>query len=287
MAEITKTNPLASIMRQPKIYISLPSKGKYWAEGSLNPTVSGEFPVYSMTAKDEIILKTPDALMNGQGIVDVIQSCMPNVLNAWAAPQVDLDVILVAIRMATYGEIMTLEINHPTLEGPMDYEVNLREILDNLSNNTTWEERYEARPDLVLHLRPIDYRTQTITQIGEFETQRLMGIIRNEDYDEETKLRAFKDSFEKLSDKTLEIISKAVFKIESTGGTTDDAEFIDEFMRNCDAEVFDGVKNHISKLVESNSLKPLVINSTPEMLAKGAPQQIEVPFSFDNANFFG
>ena len=99
-----KINPLISLMRQPKIYIRLPSNGRYWSEGSLNTTTNGEYPVYSMTARDELMLKTPDALLNGQAVVDVIQSCMPNVNDAWAIPNIDLDVILVAIRLATFGE---------------------------------------------------------------------------------------------------------------------------------------------------------------------------------------
>ena len=46
-------NPLSSFMRQPKIYIRLPSGGQYWPAGSIIPTENGEFPVYSMTARDE------------------------------------------------------------------------------------------------------------------------------------------------------------------------------------------------------------------------------------------
>lgn len=287
MAENTpRVNPLASIMRQPKIYITLPSGGKYWEDGSLNPTINGEYPVYSMTARDEIILKTPDALMNGQGVVDVIQSCMPNVLNAWSAPQVDLDAILVAIRIATYGEELTLDINHPTMEGSMDYNVNLREILESIQHRTAWEDRFEINPELVVYLKPISYRQQSVTQIGEFETERMMMIIKDENLDEETKLAAFKGAFEKLASKTLDMIISTVYKVESSAGSTEDPEFIREFVRNCDAEIFEAIKNRLAELANNNTLPPLKIASTAEMREKGAPEFIEVPFSFDASNFF-
>jgi hypothetical protein len=282
-----KVNPLLSIMRQPKIYITLPSGGKYWTEGSLNPTVNGEFPVFSMTARDEIVLKTPDALMNGQGVVDVIQSCIPNVINAWAAPQIDLDIMLVAIRLATYGESMTLNINHSTMEDSMDYNVNLRELLERLLSITTWEERFEVRPDLIFYLKPIDYRTQTLTQISDFETQRLMSIVHDTTLDEPTKLKAFTESFEKLTNSSMKMIYSTIFKIESSAGTTDDPEFIQEFMKNCDAEIYEAVKHRLEEILASNKLPDLKIPSTPEMLANGAPAMIEVPFTFDAANFFG
>lgn len=105
------TNPLASFFRQPKIYVSLPSKGMFWTKESLEMTENGELPVYAMTAKDEIMLKTPDALISGQATVDVIQSCIPAIKDAWKMPSIDLDTILVAIRIATYGEKMDLEIS--------------------------------------------------------------------------------------------------------------------------------------------------------------------------------
>jgi hypothetical protein len=282
-----KTNPLMSVMRQPKVYITLPSRGRYYPEGALDPTVNGEYPVYSMTAKDEIILKTPDALMNGQGIADVIQSCMPNIRSAWGIPTIDLDVILVAIRLATYGDKMTLTISHETIDGEMDYETSLQEILDRLQSNTTWEERLEVRPDLVVFLKPIDYKTQTMSQIGDFETQKLMSVIRDDTIDEETKLAQFKISFEKLTNRTIDVIIKAVHKIESTGGTVTDPAFLEEFLNNCDRDVFDKIKQQIEFLNTNNQLKPLRIASTEEMLEKGAPEFIEVPFSFDTANFFG
>jgi hypothetical protein len=282
-----KMNPLMSVMRQPKVYITLPSRGRYYPEGALDPTVNGEYPVYSMTAKDEIILKTPDALMNGQGVADVIQSCMPNIRNAWGIPTIDLDVILVAIRLATYGDKMTLTINHESMDSEMDYETSLQEILDKLQSNTTWEERLEVRPDLVVFLKPIDYKTQTLSQIGDFETQKLMSVIRDDTIDEETKLAQFKISFEKLTNRTIDVIVKAVHKIESTSGTVTDPVFLEEFLNNCDRDVFDKIRQQIEFLNTNNQLKPLRIASTEEMREKGAPEFIEVPFSFDTANFFG
>ena len=41
-----KPNPLMGLMRQPKIYITLPSQGKFWPEGALIPTATNEYPVY-------------------------------------------------------------------------------------------------------------------------------------------------------------------------------------------------------------------------------------------------
>ena len=59
-----------------------------------------------MTAKDEMAFKTPDAMINGQSTVDVIKSCVPNLLDPWKMVNYDTDAVLLAIRIATYGETM-------------------------------------------------------------------------------------------------------------------------------------------------------------------------------------
>ena len=56
------SNPLFKHFKQPAIYLNLPSKGQYWPEGSIDYPATGDIPVYPMTVKDEITLKTPDAL---------------------------------------------------------------------------------------------------------------------------------------------------------------------------------------------------------------------------------
>jgi hypothetical protein len=172
------------------------------------------------------------------------------------------------------------------MEGSMDYNVNLREILESIQNRTVWEDRFEVNPNLIVYLKPISYQQQAITQIGEFETERMMMIIRDEALDEATKLAAFKTSFEKLTSKTLDMIISTVYKVESSAGATEDPEFIQDFIKNCDAEIFESIKTRLSNLAEHNTLPPLKIASTAEMREKGAPEFIEVPFSFDASNFF-
>jgi len=285
--QAVKINPLLSILRQPKIYIRLPSGGKFYPEGSINVSVTGEYPVYSMTAKDELTFKTPDALMNGQALVDVIQSCMPNILNAWEIPQIDLDCMLCAIRLATYGSTMTLNITHPTIEGSTEYEVDLHTVLDSLQNGISWDDRFEVTPELVVYIKPLNYKAQAEAQISEFDTQRLVSIIRDENMSEESKVTAFKTAFAKLSQKTISIVGKAIYKIESTAGIVEDPEFIQEFIEKCDSSIFEKIKDRLGLLNSNNKLKPLTIQSTPDMLEKGAPETIEVPFTFDESNFFG
>mgnify|MGYP003316542999 CR=1 FL=1 len=130
------SNPLQKHFRQPKIYIKLPSGGLYYPEDSVTIPESGELPVMAMTAKDELALKTPDALLSGQATVDLIHSCMPNIKNAWVMPSLDIDACLIAIRIASNGEHMTISATAPNTKEPVDYTIDLRQVLDRYTNAT-------------------------------------------------------------------------------------------------------------------------------------------------------
>jgi hypothetical protein len=280
-----RVNPLTSLMRQPKIYIKLPSNGRFWSPNSLDMSPSSEYAVYSMTARDELLLKTPDALMNGQAVVDVIQNCVPAIKNAWEVPSIDLDVILIAIRLATYGEMM--ETSLKIGEEEMHYNVDLRKLLDSLYETITWDERINIGTDLALYITPVKYSLISKTSIQNFETQKLMSLVNNSELTEEQKIDTFRESFKKLTDITVGIINNSVYRIESSAGTTEILEDITEFMENCDKSVYDAVKDRLEKLRLSNTLKPIKIRATPEMIANGSEEEVEIPLTFDPANFFG
>ena len=134
--DIKRQNPLAKHFRQPILYISLPSQGKWYPADALDVPVNGQLPIYAMTAKDEITMKTPDALLNGASTAHVIESCCPGIKDPWKMPTVDLDTILIAIRLATYGEMMTTPIKIQDLE--LEYQVDLRTIMDQLASQINW-----------------------------------------------------------------------------------------------------------------------------------------------------
>jgi hypothetical protein len=279
-------NPLSMFMRQPKIYIKLPSGGEFWPDGTLDIPENGEFPVYSMTAKDELMLKVPDALMNGQAIVDVIQHCVPNIKNAWATPTIDLDVILIAIRLATYGEMMTTPVKFTdTLE--LEYQLDLRIVMDQLMSQIGWDPVVPVNDHLTIFVRPLTYKQLSFAALQTFETQKIMQVVNDEKTSEEQKIKLFKESFKKLSDATLGTIGDSISSIESVGGSTDNPEHIKEFVENIDKEIFNKVQKHLEMLRDRNTVKPMIIQVTDEMREQGVTgDTIEVPITFDPSTFF-
>lgn len=279
-------NPLFNYMRQPKIYIKLPSGGKFWAPNSLIIPESEELPVYSMTAKDELIFKTPDALMNGQAIVDVIQSCIPNIKNAWAIPTVDLDYILIAIRLATYGNKMQVSHIIPGIGEDVEHYLDLRMVLDQQSN-MTWLDQIIINENFIIFVQPLTFKN--ITQIGlkQFETTKILTLINNEQISEDEKLKLFKESFDKLTQITIELVSDSIEKVYANGQIVVDRNHIKQFVENADKDLFKKIQDHLSELKKINDIKPLVFETTEEQRARGAPETYSVPINFNNSDFFG
>lgn len=95
---MSQTNPLQKYYRQPKLFLSLPSKGLYYEQGNLKGDYTN-MPIFGMTGMDEIIFKTPDALFNGEASSKVIESCCPYISDARTMPSIDVDAVLVAIQI--------------------------------------------------------------------------------------------------------------------------------------------------------------------------------------------
>jgi len=279
-------NPLSMFMRQPKVYISLPSKGQYWAPGSIQLPEDGKLPVYSMTAKDELMLNVPDALMNGQAVVDVIQNCIPNIKNAWMTPNIDMDVILIALRIASYGEMMSSPINISE-DIEYEYKVDLRTVIDNLMRSISWNPIIPISDDMTVYVKPLTYRQATNAALQTFETQKIIQLTNNDKLDEDTKVTMFKDSFRKLTDATIGVIADSIFKIDTSQGSTDNPQFIKDFVANADKDIFNKIQTHLESLKEQNTVKPVVVTVTDEMREKGINgDTIEIPLVFDASNFF-
>lgn len=278
-------NPLQRYYRQPKIYLRLPSSGNFYPKGSIEYTETGEYPVFAMTAKDEMIIRTPDALLNGQSTVDVIQSCIPNIKNAWQIPSIDIDAILIAIRIATYGESLDITTVIPGLDESRSYVTDLRVMLDRLLA-AVYDPVIEIDDNLKIYTRPLNYREFTQNAIKSLEEQRILSIVSDDSMDDAKKLSMFTNSFKKLTDLTINMVGQSVEKIQVDGEEVTDQTIINEFIQNADKEFYKRIMDHLEEQKKKFSIPPMKIITTEEERSKGAPDELDVPITMDQSNFF-
>ena len=278
-------NPLQKYFRQPKIYLRLPSKGKYYPPGSLQMPESGELPVFAMTAKDELLFKTPDALMNGEATVEVIKSCIPSIKNPWIMPSIDSDAVLIAIRLATYGETLEITTKVPGTGETKDFEIDLRTLLDQLIN-FEYQPFVQINDEITIELRPTTYKEFTENALKTFEEQRIFRLVNDDSIPDDKKLQAFANSFKKLTDLTIGLVVNSIASIDTPEGNVTNKAYISEFFANADKETFDKILKHLEHMKDQTTIKPLVVKATAEEIEAGAPETFEVPITFDQSNFF-
>lgn len=271
-------NPLASWYRQPKIYVKLPSKGRFYPQGALDHSANEEYAVYAMTAKDELMFKTPDALLSGQSTVEVIKSCVPAVTDPWQMPSIDLDFLLIAVRIATYGEKMEVSCNCPHCNAENSYDMDLTAWLQ-VFNDFEYNDTIDINP-LIVHIRPYSYKEITRMSIKALEQQKIFAIVNDSDMSDEEKLNKFGDSFVKITELTVDVIAECISSIETPNGTSSDRVQIKEFINNCSKDIFDKISDHVSKLKEKIELKASKVS------CGDCNEEFSLPVTMDQANFF-
>ncbi len=271
-------NPLRQFFRQPAIYLRLPSQGKFWPPGTLTMTENGELPVLPMTAIDEITYRTPDALFNGQAVVSVIQSCVPNIRNAWGTPAVDIDAILTAIRIASYGHELEIESRCPKCEESHTYALDLRQVLDGFKMPDY--DSCISNGDLEIHFVPLNYQQMHENNTMQFNDQRLLQMLPNAELPEEEKIKMLADALRKVTEMTVATLTATISLIKTSNAMVTEHEHIADFLKNCDRKLFNRIRDHVVTLRMDSELKPLQVK------CNNCENQYTQPFTLDQANFF-
>lgn len=272
-------NPLMKHFRQPALYLPLPSKGQYWEEDSLDLPITGEIPIFPMTTKDEIILRTPDALLNGESVVNVIQSCCPNIKNAWKTPSIDVDVILIAIRIASYGKDMEIESNCVHCNHRNSHTIDLGYVIDR-TNTPNFKELLHV-DGLKIKFKPQKYFEVNKTNLVNFQEQKILQTINNESLPEDVKVAEFKNHLNRLVELNTEIIATTIESITTENNdVVTDKKFIVEFLENCDSKIVKSIQNKLEDFAKEAALPKVKVS------CESCEKDYDVSLTFDYSSFF-
>lgn len=277
----TAVNPLTKHFRQPAIYLKIPSLGNYWPEGSIDLPVTGEIPVLPMSTKDEITLKTPDALLNGQGVVNVIQSCCPNIKDAWQMPSLDVDATIIAIRIASYGPEMDFTAGCPHCESSNDYAIDLTVLLSSI-HAPSYAQKLSV-DELLIKLKPQPYFSVNKANIISFEEQQIIRSLGELENDPQKAQELFNRQLDKIIELNISILTDSTESIETNDGSSvKEPAFIQEFYKNCDSKIIKAVRARLEELSKSAGITPVKVNCKNEECTK----EFDVTLTFDFASFF-
>ena len=271
-------NPLRKHFRQPAIYLKLPSAGKFYPAGSIIMPANNELPVLPMTAMDEITGRTPDALFNGTAVAELVKSCIPSIIDAWAAPVSDFNALLVAIRLASYGHSMEIGTTCPKCNASHSIDIDLRIVLDNLQ--TPDYDKSITDGDLTFYFAPMSYKQVNENSQLSFEDQKIIQQLASSTIEEDEKLAKLGAAFRRITEATIKSIAQSISAIKTADAMVTETAHIQEFLHNCTKNTFEVIKTHAVSLRAATELLP--VNVTCD----DCQHEYKQEFTLDMSNFF-
>lgn len=277
-----KSNPLAGYYRAPKMYTEIPTGGKYYDDKIIEWPDTNELPVYPMTAKDEMIMKNPDALLNGEAVAQVIHSCVPCVKDARRMVSNDVDTLLIAIQGATYGDEVKVTGTCPKCKHENTGAASVQDSLDQMVS-VSEDYSFNTNNGLSINVKPFLYESTISAGLSNFKTTRSLQALQ-EVSDEMEQLKAFNKNFKEIASLNFKLIVDSVNHITGTSPEGEDfivsdIETITEFLNNCEASVGTSIE---AKITEINSLG---VNKKYNLQCEECEEVYETEIAFDPVNF--
>jgi hypothetical protein len=279
--ESTKESPLKKYRRQPKIYIDLPSKGKFYKHGAVSNDVYTQLAVFSMTPSDDILFKTPDALINGQATVSNIKSCIPAILDPWQIPMIDLDTMLIAIRLASYGPNISVKSKCPHCNTDNSYDIPLQKFIDHY-NTLEYDETFVTN-GFEISTRPLTYQEYTNNQKQMISFQRALSVQSKTIEDEEKRQEFEKSIITEMTNLNLKIMVMGITKVIIGDEVETDLQEIVNWISDTDVTVFQALKKHIESNVKKWSTPTHGVQCGNEKCKK----EHKIIVKLDQSDFFG
>jgi hypothetical protein len=191
-------------------------------------------------------------------------------------PSTDMDAVLVAIRIASYGHGMDISTTCPACEEVEDVTVDLRRVNDSLSAGN-YEEKLQIG-DLEFYFRPLTFKS--INQNNQIQMEQQQSIRSFESFTDAERSEKIQTLMTAINDATLSTISSSIAAIKSPTVLVTEFEFILDYLKNTDSKSFTLIKDHAIELKKQSEVKPLDLTCT------SCKHEYTQPFTLDLSSFF-
>ena len=272
---------LEKYKRQPKIYIDLPSKGIYYDSTVIQDSQYTQIPVFGMNTMDEIMLKTPDALFSGQATVDIIKSCIPVILNPWRLVGFDIDYVLMAIRIATYGESMDITAKCPSCMTENTLSIKLPGVLDKLASHEP--QKSMTSGELTFNMRPLTYQEFTEFSREGFQYEKQLVQLESAEMSDEEKTKQRQNIFDARAKLNVKVILRHIATVSAGEQTETNIQEIEKFILDNDTEFFTSIEKSVSQINDAWSVPKYDVQCG----GTNCDNKFKTGLTVDYSSFFG
>jgi hypothetical protein len=200
---------------------------------------------------------TGSSQVNGSSIVSVIQSCVPNIKNVWKMPAIDLDKLLVAVKIASHGDQLKITATCTACGHEDQPTVNLQQVLDQIISPDYNQPLHIA--DLKIHFRPPSYQQLNDNDQITLDDESVVTMLEDNDIDNQVKAEKVAELLQKVKSIATRVLSENIRHVETPDATVDSQEHIFEWLANCDQSVYMQIQEFIIKNKEQTEVKPAEI----------------------------
>ena len=243
-------DPLINFYRTKEVYVTLPTQGK-WYKNKPKLTKDGEIGIYPMSVRDEIMLKIPDTLYNGEALFEVLQSIAPDIVDPYEVAVPDVEIILLAAKASQHDGKMTMSGRCPHCGTSTDYEIEVKKLLSQVKPIPDDPLLLELENGLVVEYKPNTLASINAGTIKTTESIKLAQAI-NDSTDPDTTKTIFRESLEKTTAAAIIVLADSISSITTPEGiVVSDIESISNWLANADARTTGLLKEKSTKLNES------------------------------------
>jgi hypothetical protein len=114
----------------------------------------------------------------------------------------------------------------------------------------------------------------------QFEEQKTIQMIPGSDLPDDEKIRRLNAALKRITELTVNALKHSIAGIKTPQALVTEPEFIQEFLNNCDRQLFNQIRDHVISLRQASELKPLKITCSE------CSHEYEQPLTLDMASFF-
>jgi len=258
---MTHINPLEKYFRQATVYIQLPTRGRWYNNSQITLTADNELAVYAMTARDDVLLNTPDAMLNGEALKKVIMNCVPDIHNVDSVLLPDLESIFVGMKLASSDDGWDVSRICPKCGAECTFGLQCQPVLDQQLLVEDSDCFVIVDNKLKVNLRPYNYQQRSLFIQKQFEEERTLKYFSdsNPDVDEFHKANVWAQAIDRISSMTFGLVAGSITSIEEiqTGNVVEDTAFINSWLQNISKAQADLVITGVDTLNKCGPMKTL------------------------------
>jgi len=233
-----------------------------------------------MSAKDELITKTPDALFNGEATVSLLQSCCPDIENPRQIPVSDLLVLMIAIRQASYGNKLDIDLNCPECNMLNQLAIDSSRLLAS-AKPVSSDDVITLSNDFRIKVKPYNLEDRTLLQLQSIKQQKMLRQLSDENLSDEQRAKQFGETFVGIAELTVQLISNCVISVSPPDSEpVVDKELILEWLQSITKKDYDSIRDRVDELSDPG------IDNNFNAKCQDCQHEWATEIELDLANFF-